>query len=142
MRQGNGCMLNFSLIDKPYRHASVRQSNYHKLSAKFYGPFQIEAKIGEVAYKLHLPPESLIHPVFHVSQLKKCHGQHMVEGSLPVCEPNGNMTLEPIAILERRLGKVHNKPVMYVLVQWANQSKDDATWEVYHEFVSRFPQFA
>nr|GEV88613.1 retrovirus-related Pol polyprotein from transposon TNT 1-94 [Tanacetum cinerariifolium] len=31
-------------------------------------------------------------------------------------------------ILDRRLGKVRNLPVMYVLVQWNGESVEDATW--------------
>ncbi|GJV02453.1 retrotransposable element Tf2 [Tanacetum coccineum] len=126
----------------PHRQVSVRQWVHHKLSAKYFGPFQIMEKIGAVAYKLQLPATSLIHPVFHVSQLKKCHGQVILEGVLPSCVDDGRLLVEPVAILERRLGKVQDKPVMFVLVQWANQGPEDATWEVYHEFVARFPQFA
>ncbi|GJV88852.1 hypothetical protein Tco_1532790 [Tanacetum coccineum] len=51
-------------------------------------------KIGEVAYKLQLPTTSLIHPVFHVSQLKKCHGQSVVEGVLPSCEDDRRLVVE------------------------------------------------
>ncbi|GJW51736.1 retrotransposon-related protein [Tanacetum coccineum] len=127
---------------QPHRQVSVRQGLQHKLSAKYYGPFLVIGKIGKVAYKLQLPTTSLVHPVFHVSQLKKCHGQVAVEGVLPSCTNDGRLVVEPMAVLERRLGKVHNKPVMFVLVQWANQGPKDATWEVYHEFVARFPQFA
>lgn len=41
---------------------------------RYFGPFQIEAKIGVVAYKVTLHVEAKIHPVFHASQLKLFKG--------------------------------------------------------------------
>ena len=44
-----------------------------KLSARYMGPYEIVERIGEVAYRLRLPPElARIHDVFHVSMLRKC----------------------------------------------------------------------
>ena len=43
-----------------------------KLNPRFIGPFEILEKIGDVAYRLALPPElSNVHNVFHVSMLRK-----------------------------------------------------------------------
>ncbi|XP_059310551.1 uncharacterized protein LOC132061887 [Lycium ferocissimum] len=52
---------------QPYRQAYVAIRKNLKLSAKFYGLFQILEKIRSVAYHLDLPDGSQIHPVFHVS---------------------------------------------------------------------------
>lgn len=46
-----------------------------KLSPRYYGPFTILKRVGDMAYKLQLPETSGIHPVFHVSKLKKKLGQ-------------------------------------------------------------------
>jgi hypothetical protein len=56
---------------QPYVQSSLAPCANQKLVFKFFGPFQIEAKVGEVAYKLILPSSSQVHPVFHVSQLKQ-----------------------------------------------------------------------
>ncbi|GJY29037.1 retrotransposable element Tf2 [Tanacetum coccineum] len=48
-----------------------RQEKQNKFSPKYYGPFEVISKVGDVAYKLNLPEYSQIHDVFHVSQLNK-----------------------------------------------------------------------
>ena len=126
---------------QPHRQVTVRQGQQHKLSSKFYGPFLIEERIGEVAYRLKLPPQSQIHPVFHISQLKKCHGNGHQMGVLPHLREDGLLDYKPQAILERRLGKLNNRPVMYVLIQWTNRPVEEATWEIYADLLQRFPDF-
>ena len=52
---------------QPYRQHSVTLRKNQKLGIRFFGPFPIVAKVGEVAYKLQLPDTARIHPVFHIS---------------------------------------------------------------------------
>nr|GEW01295.1 hypothetical protein [Tanacetum cinerariifolium] len=99
---------------QPRRQVSIRKGQQHKLSPKYYGPFKVAKRIGEVAYKLELSNSSQIHPVFHISQLKKCHGKDHSVGVLPQLREDGLLENKPMAILERRLGKVNNKPLMFV----------------------------
>jgi hypothetical protein len=69
---------------QPYIQSFVERRANHKLSFKFYGPYQILQRVGEVAYKLQLPETSKIHPVVHVSQLKKSvPSTVIVEPTLP-----------------------------------------------------------
>ena len=61
---------------QPYRQSTASARHSHKLSKRFYGPFPILARIGQVAYRLGLPESSRIHPVFHISVLKPFRGAH------------------------------------------------------------------
>ncbi|KAG8374534.1 hypothetical protein BUALT_Bualt10G0004900 [Buddleja alternifolia] len=55
----------------PYRQTSISMRKNMKLDPKYYGPYTIIQKVGNVAYKLLLPPSIQIHPVPHASLLKK-----------------------------------------------------------------------
>ena len=43
------------------------------IAYKYEGPFPIEKRVGNVAYRVQLPPTVKYHPVFHVSMLQPYH---------------------------------------------------------------------
>lgn len=67
----------------PYQHKSLPAHPFHKLQLRFYDPFQVVAKVGNVAYKIKLPEQSKLHPMFHISCLKKHLGAH-VQTTVPL----------------------------------------------------------
>ena len=122
---------------QPYRQLSVSQRKNFKLSPLFYGPYRVEDKVGTTAYKLKLPAEVEIHPVFHVSQLKKSIPASVTAittlPALPHTPP------VPIAILDRKLVKRGNSAVTKILVQWSDKLPEEATWEFFFDIQQRFP---
>ncbi|KAH0655478.1 hypothetical protein KY285_030360 [Solanum tuberosum] len=126
---------------QPYRQFSVATRPYKKLAAKYFGPYLIDAKIGEVAYRLLLPADVLIHPTFHVSQLKKCHAVPVVLNHPPVLHMSSPYCPLPEDILERRMIKTGNKAVCQVLVKLLGIDLAQATWEILTELQHRFPSF-
>jgi hypothetical protein len=53
---------------QPYIQTTVANRANQKLAYKYFWPFKVLQRIGNVAYKLDLPPTSKIHSVIHVSQ--------------------------------------------------------------------------
>ncbi|XP_071909607.1 uncharacterized protein [Coffea arabica] len=101
-----------------------------KLATKYYSPYQVVEKIGVVAYKLKLPKGFKIHLVFHVSLSKKKVGEGVTPGSaLPYSNEEGQLKVQQVAILERRMVKRKNSAVVQWLVQWFNSTPTNATWE-------------
>ncbi|XP_026410493.1 uncharacterized protein LOC113305693 [Papaver somniferum] len=126
---------------QPYRQASLVLRRNLKLAAKYYGPFTVLQKIGSVAYKLLLPAEARIHPVFHVSQLKKIGAQHIISPTLPVINTEGQVLAIPAAALDSRVIVRNCVSVPQLLIQWTNASAADATWEDAGNIKSHFPKF-
>ena len=102
-----------------------------KLSPKFIGPFEVLARVGEVAYRLDLPATfERVHNVFHVSQPRK----YLTDPShvLPpeTIELDETLTYEEVAkeILDRKVSKTRNGETILVKVLWCQPEVRDATW--------------
>ena len=87
-----------------YKKVSLKKAKKdNKLSPKYYGPYKVLRKIGTMAYKLELPASSRVHPVFHVSCLKKVIGDKLpVQTIFPKLDKEGKTILKPEAVMETR----------------------------------------
>ncbi|XP_070055789.1 uncharacterized protein [Nicotiana tomentosiformis] len=95
-----------------------------KLSPRYAEPYKIIQRIGQVAYKLELPPKmSLVHPVFHVSLLKKVVGDPSAIVPVEAIVVNEGLSYEviPVSILDRQVRR--NKEIASVKVLWQNQQE-------------------
>ncbi|MCI36473.1 RNA-directed DNA polymerase (Reverse transcriptase), partial [Trifolium medium] len=104
--------------------------------------YPVVARVGAVAYKLKLPEGSRVHPVFHVSLLKKAVGTYHEEEELPELEGESGVIIEPEVVLARRVVQVQNEAIEQVLIQWKGQSIEEATWEDSIMMRSQFPQLS
>jgi hypothetical protein len=104
---------------QPYVQTSLAPRSSNKLAFRFFGPFTILERIGQSAYRLQLPPDCLIHPVFHVSQLKKViPPATIVSAELPDIT---NQMQVPQEILGRRLHQHNDTMIPQALSTWEDE---------------------
>jgi hypothetical protein len=78
----------------------------------------VTERIGKVAYRLELPQDSKIHPVFHVSQLKPFIADYSpVFSELPITTDIEAAQVVPKAVLNRRLVRRGNSATPQVLIK-------------------------
>jgi hypothetical protein len=108
---------------------SLKQSKKdNKLSPKYYGPYKVLQKIGAMAYKLELPTSSRVHPVFHVSCLKKVVGNKIpVQTILLELDEEGKIILDPEVVTETRIHQLRNRSISEYLIKWKNLPAEDST---------------
>ncbi|XP_020982544.1 uncharacterized protein LOC110273726 [Arachis duranensis] len=101
-----------------------------KLNPRYIGSFEILDRIDAVAYRLALPPElSMIHPVFHVSMLRKylSYPSHVLAPQAIELKEDLSFEEDPVAIVDRQVKKLCSKEIASVKVIWKNHSIEEAT---------------
>ncbi|XP_050873247.1 uncharacterized protein LOC127075804, partial [Lathyrus oleraceus] len=114
-----------------------------KLTPRFIGPYQISERIGEVAYRIALPPSlSNLHDVFHVSQLRKyiADPSHVVP--LDDVQVRDNLTVDtsPVRIEDREVKKLRGKEIALVKVIWGGVANGNITWELEDKMRESYPE--
>jgi hypothetical protein len=102
---------------QPYKQTSLKAEQCQKLAPKFYGPYTVLKRVGQVAYQLALPSQSKLHPVFHVSCLKNVIGTRcQIQTNLPELSEEGSIWLQPEAVLNQRERCLRQRTIKEVLV--------------------------
>ncbi|XP_047251409.1 uncharacterized protein LOC124886608 [Capsicum annuum] len=95
-----------------------------------------------MAYELDLPASlASIHPVFHVSMLKKCIGDHSLVLHVEEINVKNFLSYEekPVVILDRQVRNLTIKEISSVKVMWRNKKAEEATWESEEYMRVRYP---
>ena len=99
----------------------VRFGKRGKLLPRFVGPFEILERVGNVAYRLAIPPSmSSVHDVFHVSMLRKYTPDpaHVVDWGQIEVDTDGTFEKGPVCIFDVHDQVLRNKTVGLVRVLW------------------------
>lgn len=128
---------------QPYRQNTLVGRRSQKLSMRYFGPFEVIQHIGSVAYKLLLPETARIHPIFHISLLKKFIGQPSQQYlPLPLITNEYGPAVQPLRAMAFRKIMHNTTLVPQVLIQWNSLDDDDSTtWEDVADITSHFPNF-
>lgn len=97
---------------QPYAQTTVVNHKYPKLAYKYFGPYKILEKFGQVAYRLELPVTSQVHDVFHVSQIKEFRDDYTpMFADLPKTPALDVLDTSPEKVLDQRLVKKGNAAI-------------------------------
>jgi hypothetical protein len=141
--------LEFEAGDRVYLHVpptrGVKRFGVKgKLASHYINPFLILARLGNVAYRLELPPTLAdVHNVFHVSQLKKCL-RHPVDVTVDDVSPLDADLSYPehlVKILDQQDRVTRRQMIQFFKVQWSHHSEREATWETEEFIRSKYPRF-
>ena len=85
-----------------------------------------------------------MHPVFHVSMLKRYHGDgnYIIRWDSVLLDENLSYEKEPVAILEREVHKLRSREIASIKVQWKNRPVGESTWEKKADMQERYPHLS
>ena len=138
---GDQVMLDAKHINMNFYHGDLS----YKLRSKYIGPYTIIRKISALNYELELPQvfkTKRIHPVFHISKLKKYESEKGNKFNTDIIERKQN--IRPISIdknedgeqmweveniVNKRIKTNKGKRIIEYLIKWKNYPEYENTWE-------------
>src|SRR3954469_22638694 len=139
----------YNLDEKAYHRVTPLKGTQRfgikgKLAPRYIGPFRILAKRGEVAYQLELTPHlSRVHDVFHVSQLRRCFKDPILEVDHETLDLQDDLSYQeyPIRIHDSAERVTRRQKIQFLKVQWSHHSEKKATWEREDRLRAEYPTF-
>ena len=140
--------LEFQVGDHVFLRVSPRKGVFRfskngKLAPRYIGPFEIPQRVGEVAYRLALPPQLFgIHDVFHVSLLRKYEPDvsHILDWQELNLQKNMKYEEWPREILDAQERVLRNIVIPLVKVLWEHHGVEEATWELVADVKKKYPE--
>jgi hypothetical protein len=141
--------LRFEVGDHVYLKVSPTKGDQRfgikgMLAPHYIRPYEIKEACGPVAYQLKLPSHmSVIHDVFHVSQLRKCVRLPMEVLPEPKLEIEPDLSYQEhlVKVLDQKERSTRARSIRMYKIQWSNHSEEEAAWETEDFLRSRFPDF-
>jgi hypothetical protein len=115
-----------------------------KLAPRYIDLFLILARLGNVAYRLELPPTLAgLHNVFYVSQLKKCLKPpvDVIVDDVSPLDTNMSYPEHLVKILDQQDQVTRHQTIRFFKVQWSRHSEQESTWEIEEFLHSNYPEF-
>ena len=93
-----------------------------------------------MTYKLEFHASSQVHPIFHVSCLKKVIGDKIPFQTIFLeLDEEGKVILDPEAITNKRIHQLRNRSISEYLIKWRKLPAKDFTWED-ESFIQKHPE--
>ena len=116
------------LNTKNIRESSTLKGVTAKLMPRWAGPYTVTECIGKVAYRLALPAQMAMHPVFHVSLLQPYRKGGRVQPPKPffVC---GELAYNIEKIVAHKQKRCGGRLMTSFLVRWEGYGAEQDSWE-------------
>lgn len=103
-----------------------------KLRLSFNRQFDILDGIGDVAYRLALPPElSSVHNIFHISMLRKYlqDPSHVIDHQTLDVQLDLTYKETSMMILDRKIYVIRTKEIFLIKVPWHYHGVEGSSWK-------------